>query len=218
MSEHDPVIDRVRRALGRTAAAPPPPPPLSEPIVRLVPRDIGLAELFARRAAEMGAQVELVHPCELALSLSTFLRDNGVRRVAMPASALLDRFELRQAIEQTEGVERVARWDQIKLDEMYDFECAVTDATWAVAETGSVVIRTNAAHGRALSLVPMYHVVVLDPKNLLPDLLDLFGKLAAETDRGYTVIISGPSKTADIEMNVVTGVHGPNVVKLFVLR
>jgi L-lactate dehydrogenase complex protein LldG len=62
------------------------------------------------------------------------------------------------------------------------------------------------------------HVAVVEPKNFLPDLIDLFERLGKEGIGGGVTMISGPSKTADIEMNVVTGVHGPNVVKAYVLQ
>jgi len=62
------------------------------------------------------------------------------------------------------------------------------------------------------------HVAVLEPKNFVPDLVDLFERLAREGPGQYVVMISGPSKTADIEMNLVTGVHGPKVVQAFVLQ
>ena len=105
------------------------------------------------------------------------------------------------------------------LDVLYDdFDCAVTDVQYAVAETASLVIKPSPAHGRGLSLVPLYHVAVLEPKQILPDLVDLFQKLAEEGAGSNVIMISGPSKTADIEMNVVTGVHGPNVVQVFLLN
>ena len=79
------------------------------------------------------------------------------------------------------------------------------------------LVRGSEAHGRSLSLVAPVHVAIVEPKQFLPDLVDLFEKLAAEPHPGNTVIITGPSKTADIEMTLVTGVHGPGVVQVFVL-
>ena len=90
--------------------------------------------------------------------------------------------------------------------------------TYAVAAPGTLVIVTDANNGRGLSLVPMTHIAIVEPKNLLPDLVDLFERLGSNYPGRHAVMISGPSKTADIEMNVVTGVHGPNIVKAFVIR
>ena len=53
----------------------------------------------------------------------------------------------------------------------------LTDVDYAVAETGSLVIKTNAAHGRGLSLVPMFHVAVVEANQILPDMVDLFERL-----------------------------------------
>jgi L-lactate dehydrogenase complex protein LldG len=211
-------MERVRRALGRTtsAGAPPEPPALPEQVVRLVHTDIGLPELFAKRAEEQKMGITFTAPDDLADQIVTFLRDNGVKRLALSGSKLFESLGVYDAVRRA-GFD-AKRWSEITLDQMYDFDCAITDTTYAVAETGSLVIVTDANNGRALSLVPMYHVAVVEPKNLVPDLLDLF-KILGERHRGrHVVMISGPSKTADIEMNVVTGVHGPHVVQAFVLK
>src|SRR5436309_8170387 len=100
---------------------------------------------------------------------------------------------------------------------MYEFDCAVTDVDYAVAESGTLVIKPSPRQGRSMSLVPMYHIALVEQHQILPDMVDLFEKLAADPDRSNVILISGPSKTADIEMNVVTGVHGPNVVHAFIL-
>ena len=94
---------------------------------------------------------------------------------------------------------------------------ALLDVDYAVAETGTLAICHRPGHGRAISLVPFVHVAIVEPKNFIPDMLDLFEKLPQQDSKSVT-LISGPSKTADIEMNVVTGVHGPNVVQAFILQ
>jgi L-lactate utilization protein LutC len=145
-----------------------------------------------------------------------FLRGKQCRKLALASSGLLEKLGVVDALKEAGFDAR--RWAEMTLDELYDFDCGITDVYCAVAETGSLVMRASAEHGRAVSLVPPIHVAVLEPKNFVADLVDLMEKLTAEGVGSNTVLITGPSKTADIEMQLVTGVHGPGVVKLFVLQ
>lgn len=212
------VLDRVRRALGRTAplTSAPVPPKIDEPTARLVHMDVGLPELFASRAAELKMETEFLTIDDLTAKLIDYLRTRNLKRIMVASAPMFDRLNLVSALRDAGFDAR--SWTEISLDESYDYDCAVTDTTYAVAEIGGLVIKTTARHGRALTLVPLYHVAIVEPRNFLPDMVDLFEKLGKEDPGPYVVMISGPSKTADIEMNVVTGVHGPNVVKAFILQ
>lgn len=220
MSDAVDVMTRVRQALGRPQGwkgAPPAPPTIEEPVARLVHSELGLPELFAKRATELKMRVEMTSVYDIEEQLIAFLRKNNCRRVAVAQGKLLDGLNILQML-------RDARldahsWNDLTLDQLYDgFDCGITDVNYAVAECGTLVIKPHAGHGRGISLVPMYHVAILEPKNFLPDLIDLMEKLAADPEKHNVILISGPSKTADIEMNTVTGVHGPNVVQAFILR
>ncbi|WP_428939350.1 LutC/YkgG family protein [Fontivita pretiosa] len=211
------VIRAVRLALGRTSplTAPPTPPQIDETITRLVHTDIGLPELFARTAQANKMGVETVSPEELAPKLIAFLQARNVKTIALAGSKLLRDLCLPQSLRQA-GLEAPS-CDQLTLDELYDIDCGITDVWAAVAEVGALVVRGSPEHTRALSLVPPIHVAVVEPKNLMPDLVDLFQRLP-KTPNEKLVLITGPSKTADIEMNLVTGVHGPGVVQVFLLQ
>jgi L-lactate utilization protein LutC len=214
----DSVLDRVRKALGRTGpvTAPPPPPEILEPVARLVHSDIGLPELFAKRAADNKMHVDLAYAEEVAGSVVAFLQAKGLKRIALPVSPVLERLGVVAAL-RAAGLE-ARTWDEMTLDELYEFDASVTDATYAVAETGSLVIRSSPQHGRALSLVPLVHVAIVEPRNCVPDLLDLFEVLGREGVGNNVTIVTGPSKTADIEGALVVGVHGPGEVQVFVLQ
>ena len=191
------------------------PPAIDEPVTRLVHSDIGLGELFVQRASAMKMIATPISVDDLLPAMSGFLRERQCARVMLSDTPLLARLSVRDYLK-SQGFD-ARGWSEITPDEAYDFDAGVTDVDYAVAETGSLVIRHRPEHGRLISLVPFVHVAVVEPKNFLPDLLDLFERLAKEGVGGGVTMISGPSKTADIEMNVVTGVHGPNVVKAFVL-
>lgn len=212
------VLEKVSAALGRTGPLlePPIPPAISEPLVRLVHSDIGLPELFARRAKENKMQVRTCNVEDLMGHLIQFLHDSHCKKIALPVSKLLDGLDVLKHL--VEAGFDATRWDQMTLDELYDYDCGVTDVTYAVAETGSLVIRGTASHGRSLSLVPPIHVAILEPRNFLPDLVDVFDRLGKDADPGNINFITGPSKTSDIEMNLVVGVHGPCQVQLFILQ
>ena len=213
----DEVLDRVRRALGRSGpmANPPVPPAIDEPIARLVFTNLGLPELFHNRATDMKMLVEPVRVDEILFRLADFLHEQKCKSVMLSATKLLNDLH---ATEFLSGAGFVAKsWRQMTADETYEFDAGVTEVDYAVAETGSLVIRHSPEHGRLLSLVPFVHVAIVQPRDLVPDLIDLFEVLGREGTGSGVTLISGPSKTADIEMNTVTGVHGPNVVKAFLL-
>lgn len=219
MNDPSNVLQKVRRSLGRSAplSTPPIPPMLDEPLIRLVLSDIGLPELFAKKAEENKIAVERLRVDDLHERLVTFLKERFVQSVALPRSKFLERIGVPQALRDAHlGVKL---WDEMTLDELYDVDAGVTDVWKVVAETGSLVIKPSPEHGRALSLVPPLHVAIVEPKNCVGDLIDLFELIEREkTERSAFHIISGPSKTADIEMNLVTGVHGPGKVKVFLLK
>jgi L-lactate dehydrogenase complex protein LldG len=212
------VIEKVRRALGRSAtpAQVPAPPEIPDTVARLVHSNIGLAELFETRAVKQHMIAEPVSADELVEKTAAFLRERKCRRVMLSDTELLRKFELGDQLDE-QGFE-ARYWSGITADAAYDYDAGVTEVDYAVAETGTLVIRHRPEHGRLLSLVPFVHVAVVQPKQIVPDLIDLFEILAREGVGSGVTMISGPSKTADIEMNTVTGVHGPNVVRVFVLQ
>ena len=87
------AISKVRQALGRREVLKdaPIPPELPEHIVRLVQSEIGLAELFARRAEENKMHVVGVGVEELAGKVAEYLRSAGCARIAFPKSAFLEK-------------------------------------------------------------------------------------------------------------------------------
>jgi L-lactate dehydrogenase complex protein LldG len=89
-----------------------------------------------------------------------------------------------------------------------------------VAQTGSVLITSRSAGGRALSVLPPHHVVLARREQLVPDLPAAFALLKSkcgEACPSMTSLITGPSRTGDIERILVLGAHGPKKLTIFCL-
>src|SRR5688500_239400 len=109
---------------------------------------------------------------DLLAAMARFLREKKCQRVMLSDTPLLTRLGVARYLNESGFDART--WAQITPDEAYDFDAGVTDVDYAVAETGSLVIRHRPEHGRLLSLVPFVHVAVVEPKNFLPDPINLF--------------------------------------------
>jgi len=86
----------------------------------------------------------------------------------------------------------------------------VSHAAYALADTGSVVLLSS-DEPRARSLLPFVHVTIVREDRILPDLETLFEALGPELPSSVA-IVTGPSRSADIEQKLAVGVHGPGEV------
>jgi len=99
----------------------------------------------------------------------------------------------------------------------------ITGADYALAETGTLVVLPRKGLSRLVSLVPPVHIALVRAEDLLETLEDLFllRRLEYHQQGGemgsYLNFITGPSRTADIEMTIVEGVHGPKEVHMVIL-
>lgn len=87
---------------------------------------------------------------------------------------------------------------------------SVTPAFCAIAETGSVVLLSGADSPTSLNFLPDYHFVIVDATQLLPHIEDAWEKLRLQKAVPRAInVITGPSKTADVEQVLQIGAHGP---------
>lgn len=98
-----------------------------------------------------------------------------------------------------------------------DLPWGVVDATYGVAEPGSVAFQLGPEMPRWVLLVPQRLLVLLEAHRLVPDLEHLW-TLAREQPDASWLLLHGPSVTADIEKVLVRGVHGPAELHLWWLR
>jgi L-lactate utilization protein LutC len=103
---------------------------------------------------------------------------------------------------------------------LFAADTGITGVDYLIAETGSVVVASQPNHPCSLSLLPQVHIAVARSEQIVPDLFDLlnsekFGDPPALPS--CLTLITGPSKTGDIELRLVTGVHGPAEVHMILI-
>lgn len=97
-------------------------------------------------------------------------------------------------------------------------ELGVTGVDYGIVQSGSIVLKSNSTRGRAVSLVPPRHLAFLAASQIKDELAQIMEELLKEgTPPAAIELISGPSRTSDIEMDLSIGVHGPIEVYLVIM-
>ncbi|MGZ6230256.1 MAG: LUD domain-containing protein, partial [Syntrophales bacterium] len=187
------IVQNVKDNLGRMHDDPKP----LEPVAQLFRKS--LHDQFAEELAALGGYAYLVSPNELPAKLSEFMESKRIDRV------LVD----------DDGATFVNGIPTIRQPDPF-VRAGVTGALVGIAETGSLLLTSGAGETLKASLLPEIHVVVLKTSRILPTLTDALALPEVGT-ASAGVIITGPSRTADIEMTLTIGVHGPGELHVFLI-
>jgi L-lactate dehydrogenase complex protein LldG len=207
----DLMLRDIRKALGRHPgeAVPPPPPvrlvipevPPGKRIDSMLERVAALAgkTLHAKSLAEARDYVASVTQGKPSVtSNAPFLRECGITELPGVHSGITDRDELRSLCA----------------------TCAygISSADFGLADTGSLVMISSHEEARLVSLLPPAHIAVLPASKLLTGLDELYSILPRPAEQTSSmVLITGPSRTADIEQILVRGVHGPGEIHVVIV-
>ncbi|MGI8745026.1 MAG: LutC/YkgG family protein [Bryobacteraceae bacterium] len=94
----------------------------------------------------------------------------------------------------------------------------ITSADYALSNTGTLVMLSSDREARLISLLPPLHIAVIPASAMLTSLDELFTILPDPARRtSAMVLITGPSRTADIEQILVRGVHGPGEIRVIIV-
>jgi L-lactate utilization protein LutC len=217
MTPRDAFLQRVRQAVaqGNRAGAAPPLPQRG-----IVGYQGAGPDPVARLSDELAAAGCVLHvvadEIAAAARVLELVAARAARRALVGRGAVLDRLGLAQRLSGA-GVE-VAMADALpsgaERDTLFAADIGVSGVDYLVAETGSLVVQARPDEPRSLTLLPPVHVAVADRSQLLPDLFDMFTSLEGKPMSSGLSVITGPSKTGDIELRLVTGVHGPGELHL----
>lgn len=102
-------------------------------------------------------------------------------------------------------------------DTFFAADLGISGVHALIAETGSIVVSAAPTEPRSLTLLPPVHIAVAHRGQVIPDLFDLFEPANTLVLPSCLTLITGPSKTGDIELRLVTGVHGPGEVHVVLI-
>jgi L-lactate dehydrogenase complex protein LldG len=211
MMERDTILHRVRTALGRTSSEAPAPPP---PVYLRVP-NWGIADRIRRFTDALEGLGGRVYRAGEAAAVANIISGiTGGRSAVVSSDALV----LECRIPALGGVEGPYQDRDLIRAAASRAAYGITGAGYALAETGTLVMFAGAAESRLISLLPPAHIAIVRTANLLANLDELLTKApdpAAETSA--MILITGPSRTADIEQILVRGVHGPGEVHVILV-
>jgi L-lactate dehydrogenase complex protein LldG len=220
MSPREAFLHRVKQAVadGNRAAAVPRQPEHSGVGYQGAGPDP--MQRFCQELAAAGGKGYVAAHREAAVhTIQSILQAHNARKIFLSRGGLIDRLELTGKLKDL-GLE-VKTLDDVPSNSREDFfnaEVGITNVHRLIAETGTVVMASKADEPRFASLLPPVHIALADRSQLLPDLFDLFDLFSPATTLSKTTpascltLITGPSKTGDIELKLVTGVHGPGEI------
>lgn len=222
MSERENILGRIKEALRIPAPQPGhnanlaaaargcPPPPSADarrwlPPVGPTPEE--RLALFLRMATDLKAEVvRLKDGEELMRALRNLANTESWKKVGFHAG------ELTGLADSALDLPKCRTDRAYEVSDLETCDAGISECDALIAQTGSVLITNRSAGGRALSVLPPHHVVLARASQLVPDLPEAFALLKRKYAPDYPSFISlitGPSRTGDIERILVLGAHGP---------
>jgi L-lactate dehydrogenase complex protein LldG len=201
----DEIMRRIQGALGPGVAVPEIPRRYRGPRI-----DDSSVDRFCERVVEYRASVTRIGAADLADTVARLCRERGARRIAVP----------RGGPEALDGVEVVVDDPPLSPQALDELDGVLTGCALAIAETGTIVLDGGERSGRrALTLVPDWHVCIVEAGSVVAGVPDAVAALAEAAGEGRPItLVSGPSATSDIELDRVEGVHGPRTLDVLLLE
>ncbi len=198
--------------------------PCSEPITQIewTPTPIAIGDRVERFTSSIEAvhgEVHRVNAANWPELLLSILANRGINRVLFAPNTAQGQT---LANAWTKDAPQLVPYDS-SIETMKDtlvnhVDAAITGTAGAIAETGTLVVRPTADEPRLMSLLPPIHIALLNESAIHDTLAGLMEQEQwAKSMPTNLLLISGPSKTADIEQTLAYGVHGPKALIVLIL-
>jgi L-lactate dehydrogenase complex protein LldF len=168
---------------------------------------------FTEELLALGGQVVICKESDLSGKVVALLREKNIDHVQtwdqIPG---LDDAKLTKAPPNSGGEAGISV--QYEADE--NIKAGITGALMGIAETGTIIVPGGKGQPLTASLLPEIHIAVLHASDILPSMEAAMSRPEIAKSPAV-VLVSGPSRTADIEMTLTIGVHGPGELHVFIL-
>jgi L-lactate dehydrogenase complex protein LldG len=177
-----------------------------------------LADVFAESLSGINTSVYRANREGVLEFVTGFIREKGVKSFSIWETEYPKSLGVKESLEGM-GLAFASAEDKPGIA---DSEIGITEADYALADTGSLVLLSSPEKPRGVSLIPPVHLAILKKENILSnigELFDILNKLykSPETIPACATFITGPSRTADIELNLTLGVHGPKELHVLIV-
>jgi len=227
MSNTNDFINQLASKLGRpTPTQTPPPVEISVPQYRLSSSE-ERTSIFLQNWQDLGGKGAIVRSADETLQcLKEWFGDKPMTWFKNNSQALIAWDKLPSVAESAFSSLNwpLTRYTQSALDsrDRYSIaanaELGITSSDWGIALSGTVVMKSDPLRGRAVSLLPPRHLAFIETVKIRNNLFEVLEEVSAlGTPPAAIEMISGPSRTSDIEMDLSIGVHGPIEVYVVVI-
>jgi L-lactate dehydrogenase complex protein LldG len=210
----DEILNTVRAALKRDASAPVPEMP---PSARVAPRTAGdvnseMDMLLAEIGKLGGVTRRIKDTPDLKTAFEELVKTEDVKKATLWQTHELKDLCVVEILASL-GVEIVSAHADNR--QVAECDLGVTGVDAALPETGTLLLRSSAERTRTVSLVPRVHLALVRSSALRADLHQAFAEVKHDN---YFVFVTGPSRTADIELTLTIGVHGPKALYVWAVE
>jgi L-lactate dehydrogenase complex protein LldG len=194
-------------------------------------QDPSLVERFRKEFSRVSGEMALCQDSESVIdTIKDLIQSSNFEVVAISRHALCNRLQLEEKLKaelpqvhfvnEAMDSESLVERNQLR-ERLSRVDLSVTGAEYLIADIGTIVTVANPQASREISLLPTAHLVVATPDQIYPNMAELFREIHekhGETLPGSALtLITGPSRTADIEKVLIKGVHGPTRLLAIIL-
>lgn len=190
-----------------------------------------LLEIAKRRVEKINTKLIETTKAQLEGTINQLIEEFGQGKILLPIDERfstygLDRFTQKRAAEKDAQLmfwQKGSEQRETNIGNAQRANIAIAFAEFLLAESGSVVVETNAGQGRSLHFLPQHYISIIPMSKIVPRSTQAAAYYAKKQANGEKVgsaihFISGPSNSGDIEMQLVVGLHGPLAVYYVVVK